>query len=136
MGRVNDQVGQGTIWIKIGHIDCCMTNPILKSGEVARKFQCAGCAHRVPDEALGVVEECPIGAGKGLPKRGAFLRITLAGTGGVGADNVDLIGAKTGAEKGQFHAFLLPLGVGKDKVGGVGIDRIADQFAVDLCAAA
>src|SRR5690606_21970610 len=37
-----------------------------------------------------------------------------------------------GAVQGHLHAFDLPLGVGQDEVGGVAVDAVANNLAVNL----
>ncbi len=90
-------------------------------------------SHGVPDEALGIVEKGRRTPVEDFSQGLAFLRISTASAGGVSADNIDLVGGEPSTPQSNFNTFPLSLGVGKDEVGGVGIDGVGDDFGDRLC---
>lgn len=112
-----------------------MDNTVTERSQVARQLQRTGGAHGVTDVALGVVDTDVAGLSKHTPERFALLRIATHGTGGVRAENVDLVGFQARFVQRHLDALRLSFGIGQNKIGRVGVHRVSDQFAVNLSSA-
>jgi len=86
----------------------------------------------VADVAFGVIDERVVGTAEDAAEGVALLDVAAGGGGGVGADNVDLLGIDAGAIEGHGHATGLLHGIGKHKIAGVAVHGVAGQFAVDF----
>ena len=122
--------------VEVIDIDRRVDDAVAERGEVSGEFKGSGGPHRVSDEAFGVIDPDRFAFAEDAAQRDAFLGIAAAGPGGVGADDVDILGFESGAAECELDALGLTFWIGEDEVGGVGIDRVAGEFAVDFGAAA
>lgn len=88
------------------------------------------------DEALRIVEPHSSALPKYISQCLAFLGIPARGPRRMGADYVYLFSVQPAAPQCQANALRLPLRVWKDKIGGIGVHRIANDLAVDRCSPA
>ncbi len=112
-----------------------MDGEVVEAGEVAREFERASGAHGVADEALGVVDRGVGAIGENAAEGFAFLDVAEWRGGGVGVDEMDFARGEAGAGDGGADALGLARGVGEDVVGGVGVDVVTSDLAVDFRAA-
>ena len=113
-----------------------MADAVVEGGQIAGQLQGAGRAHRVADEALGVVEHRVMAVvAPHLPQGLAFLGVAGSRARGVGVDDVDVVGVHSRPAQRQADALGLAVGIGQHEIGGVAVDRVADDLAVDLRAA-
>jgi hypothetical protein len=130
-GLIEDQSRERTLRIQVIDVDRRMDHAIPKGPKVTRQFQRAGSSHGMPDEALGIVEPGRLTFAKNLSEGIALLNVAAGGPRGMGTDDVDLVGCQPGTLQRLLHALRLALGVGHDKVGGVGVHGVPHDFAVD-----
>ncbi len=135
MRLANDQAFQAAFGITTFQVDCRMAGAIVKCRQIACQLQRAGGAHRVADEALGVVKSRAAATAKDAAQGFALLCIARCRAGGVRADDVDVVGRDTRAAQRGLKALGLAFGIGQHEIAGVAVDGPADDFAVDFRAA-
>ena len=91
---VGHQARQVALGIGPVEVDRGVAQSVVEGGQVAGQLQAPGRAHRVADEALGVVEQGVAAVLAPHPPQGlALLGVAGGGARGVRADDVDVLGA-------------------------------------------
>ena len=107
--------------IEVFDVDRRVNDEVVEGREIAREFQCAGGAHGVADEALGVVDVWRFAAvaenlGDGL----ALLNVALRRGGRVRVHEVDVLDRHPGVRDGRWITQLITRGTDKALVEQVG----------------
>lgn len=113
-------------------VDGRVNHAVFEGRQIPGKLQRSGRAHGVPDVAFGVVDSSLGEFAEDVSKRRAFLGIARRRAGRVSADDVDVGRLEPGFFERQIHALGLTFWVWQNKIGRVGVHRIADQFADDV----
>ena len=105
-----------------------MANPVLERRQVSCQFQGAGRPHGMSDKTLGIIKPNVLAVLENIAQGNAFLTVAGAGSGGVSAHDIDVIGGQTPPAQRQIDALGLTLRIGQNEVGSIGIDGVRHDF--------